>query len=156
MHAQWKLVKKRLKAIRGILESYSLVLDCLPAKILYYLHSRTQAFLRSYAEAPVFGDAKFYFIDWEEDLTELSQGHGRIFNMATSPFILQAITHTRDRLQKENNKKQKGCGTSFNFYHNTFFHNNVGEKILKLALEHEYFPDPYLNKEYCLDFHLFR
>ena len=43
----------------------------LSAKILYYIHTRFQAFLHSYSEAVEFRDVNFHYLDWDQDLTNL-------------------------------------------------------------------------------------
>ena len=48
----------------------------LPAKILYSIYSKFQAFLQSCMEATIYKDIKFQYLLWDEDLINLIQRHG--------------------------------------------------------------------------------
>ena len=58
------------------------------AKILYYLHSRIQVYLRSCTEVKIMNDAKLAFLDWSIDLMSLILGYGHIMSIVDLPFLL--------------------------------------------------------------------
>ena len=68
----------------------------LPAKILAHICSRTQAFLRSCAEAKDISEVRFSYIDWDSDIDDLFQGIGTIINMPIPAHVMK-ITHGEEK-----------------------------------------------------------
>ena len=54
-----------------MLKALEIVVPYLPAKILYFMNSKTQAFLHSCAKATTFDEVKTHLLAWDDDLHEL-------------------------------------------------------------------------------------
>ena len=86
-----------------MLTTLYLMIQNLAAKILYYLHSRSQVFLRSCVEAIDFNEVKLHYLNWDKDLTNLIQGHSHIISMIELLFLQ---LRQEGNKQKQNQNKQ--------------------------------------------------
>ena len=86
-YMQWKAAADILNDGQLILTTLYSMVPNLAAKILHYLHSKSQAFLQSCAEATYFGKVKLHYLNWDEDLTNLIQGYSHIVSMIDPSFL---------------------------------------------------------------------
>jgi len=123
-------------------------------KILYFIHIKFQAFLRSCAKASTYKDIKFNCLDWNEDLVNLIQGHGQILSMI-GPTCMKVSGKERLK-EKDNDYRNHGAllrneeRAVIHPYFNEFFKNRVGEKVIKLVQSNKEYPPKLDNKAVCL------
>jgi len=74
--------------------------------------------------------------------------------MADSPFIQNTIAEKSKERGNKRGKQNRQEGPAVHHYFHSFFKNGIGEKVMRLAKEHNEFPPKIKNKSIYLDFHI--